>query len=82
MRAQCLQELAARPRILHVKHDVCAVVRLGPIAQHRRLNVVELDGDRSAGKIDAEPIDECHGALLTSIWLSWTAGSVSAPAAR
>ena len=51
MRSQPAQELAAGPRVVHVEHDVRAVVRLGPVAQHRRLNVVELDGDRSARKV-------------------------------
>jgi hypothetical protein len=77
MRSQPLQELATGPRILHMEHDVRAVVRLGPIAQHRRLDVVELHGDRSAWGIDAEPIDECHGVLLTSIWLCRIAGAAS-----
>ena len=48
MRSQTAQELAAGTRVVHMEHDVRAVVRLGPIAQHRRLNVVELDGDTSA----------------------------------
>ena len=61
MGSQPPQELAAGLRIVHVEHDVRAVVRLGPVAQHRRLNVVELDGDRCARKAGAEAIDECHG---------------------
>jgi hypothetical protein len=61
MRSQPPHELAADLRIGHVQHDVRAVIRLGPVAQHRRLDVVELDGDRRARQADAEPIDECHG---------------------
>ena len=56
-------ELAAGLRVGHMEHDVGAVIRLGPIAQHRRLNVVELDGDRCARKVGAEAIDEGHGVL-------------------
>ena len=59
MRSQPAQELAAGLRIVHVEHDVRAVVRLGPVAQHRRLDVVELDGDGAARKVAAEAIDEC-----------------------
>ena len=43
VRRQTAQELAAGPRILHVEHGVRAVVRLRPVAQHRRLDVVELE---------------------------------------
>jgi hypothetical protein len=64
MGGQPAQERATGPRIRDVQHDVRAVVRLGPVAQRRRLDVVELDGDGPAGKVDAEAIDECHGALL------------------
>ena len=65
MRCQPPQELAAGLRVLDVEHDVRAVVRLGPVAQHRRLDVVELDGDGAARKVAAEAIDELHGVLLT-----------------
>ena len=75
MRSQPAQELAAGPRVVHVEHDVRAVVRLGPVAQHRRLDVVEVDGDRCARKIGAEAIDECHGVLLPGLEIGRRAGT-------
>jgi hypothetical protein len=47
MRCQSPQERAAGPRILHVEHEVCAVVRLGSIAQHGCLDVVEFQDNRT-----------------------------------
>ena len=37
-----------------MQQDIRAVVRLGPIAQHRRLYVVDFNGDGSARKIAAD----------------------------
>jgi hypothetical protein len=42
-----------------------AVVGLGPVAQHRRLDVVELHGDGAARKLASEAVDEWYGVLLT-----------------
>ena len=50
MGSQPPHELAAGLRFVHVEHDVRAVVRLGPVAQHRGLDVVEFNGDRRARK--------------------------------
>jgi hypothetical protein len=47
-----------------VEHDVRAVVGLGPVAQHRRLDVVDFHGDGAARKLAAEAVDELHGVLL------------------
>ena len=58
-------EFAAGLGILHVEHDVRAVVGLGPVAQHRRLDVVEFYGDRAARKLAAKAVDKLHGNLLT-----------------
>jgi hypothetical protein len=69
------QELATGLRILHLEHDVRAVVRLRPVAQHRRLNVVELKRDMSARNVATQAIDECHCALLTRIENEPTAGT-------
>jgi hypothetical protein len=49
VRSQIAQELAAGPRVIHVEHDVRSVVRLWAGAQHRRLDVVQLDGDTGDG---------------------------------
>jgi hypothetical protein len=76
VRGQPAHELAAGPGIVHVQHDVRAVVRLGPITQHRRLDVVELHGDRAARKVTAEAVDQCHGALLTGTEMSRPTGAV------
>ena len=65
MRRQPAHEFAAGLRIVDVQHDVRAVVRLGPVAQHRRLDVVELHGDGAARELAAEAVDELHGVLLT-----------------
>ena len=51
MRGQIAQELASGPRVLDVEHDVCAVVGLRPVAQHRRLDVVQVDSDTPAGEV-------------------------------
>ena len=47
MRREPPQKLAAARRIVDVEQDVRAVVRLRPIAQHRRLNLVEINGGAS-----------------------------------
>ena len=64
VRRQPPQELATGPRIVHVEHDVRAVVRLGPIAQHRRLDVVELHGDGPRGS--SPPRRSMSGMVLSS----------------
>ena len=63
MWSQVAQELTAGPRVVHLEHDVRAAVGLWAVAQRRRLNVVQLDGDTSAGKIAADAVDDGHGAF-------------------
>jgi hypothetical protein len=46
----------AGARIVDVKHDVRAEIWLGPIAQHSRLNLVEINGDGTMRNISAEAI--------------------------
>src|SRR6185312_4244289 len=65
---------------VHVAHDVRAVVRLGTVAQHRGLDVVEFNGDRCARKAGAGAIDEGHGV---SVIVSWSStGQPGHPAAQ
>ena len=56
MRREPPQELAAAARIVDVQQDVRAVVRLRPIAQHRRLNVVEVNGGGIACQIRVDAV--------------------------
>jgi hypothetical protein len=51
--------------ILHMELGVRAIVRLGPVAQHRRLDIVEFHDDGAARKVAPEAINECHGPSLT-----------------
>ena len=65
MRCHSPHEFATGPRILHAEHDVRAIVGLGSITQHRRLDIVEIHGDGAARKLAAKAINELHGLLLT-----------------
>jgi hypothetical protein len=54
MWCQSPHELATGLGIVYVKHDVRAKVRLGPVAQYRRLNLVELHAEGGARKLASE----------------------------
>ena len=54
MRREPAQELTAARRIVDVQQDVRAVVRLRPIAQHRRLNFVEVNGSGTAAPVSVD----------------------------
>jgi hypothetical protein len=56
MRREPAQNLTTAARIVDVQQDVRAEIGLGPIAQHRRLNVVELNGDGAALEVSAKAI--------------------------
>jgi hypothetical protein len=58
MRCEPAQQLTTAARIVDVQQDVRTIIGLGPIAQHRRLNVVELNTDGAALKLAAEAIYE------------------------
>src|SRR6185437_10922708 len=78
-RSRCRNSRVAIAFVL-VEHDVRAVVRLGTVAQHRGLDVVEFNGDRCARKAGAGAIDEGHGV---SVIVSWSStGQPGHPAAQ
>ena len=48
VRGQSPQQFTTRVRVVEVPQDVRAVIRFGPVTQHRGLNVVKLNGDGTA----------------------------------
>ncbi len=62
-------------RAAGAQHHVCPVIRFEPVAQHRRLDVVEVHGDRGARHAGAEAIDERHCVLLPELEVSRRTGA-------
>jgi len=64
VRREPAQKSPARAHIVDAEHDVRAEIRLRPVAQHRRLDLVEIErGHRS---LLADPLEEFVDRLARS----------------
>ena len=62
------QKLAAARCIVDVQQDVRAIIRLRTIAQHRRLNLVEINGGGTAAQFRSTAIfQRRHRTLLKEV---------------